>query len=264
MRTWLRSRGQRVPRQSSGKTSRPDTATRMMIDADFSLRRERPGETRPTLIRTPVSKRVLTIRNRCVVFLPRRCVCLAGQAGPALAYTCNDNYYVIRPGTSCIRRPAVGAREAHGGMSRWQRQLFRASPWDVLVSRRCGALGLSRPDGAFFAYDWGAARRATELSLIRPPSRQATTASGQDRRLTRSDLDRARRLFQSMRNRWNKRLRKGRRAGRQRGLPTLLHWPDPQRAAGAAAPLRRVSSRWSATQRILRRGWFTIWASQFA
>jgi hypothetical protein len=35
-----------------------------------------------------------------------------------------------------------------------------------------------------------------------------------------------------------KRLWKSRRAVRQRGLPTLLHWPHLQRAAGAAAPLR--------------------------
>jgi hypothetical protein len=24
----------------------------------------------------------------------------------------------------------------------------------------------------------------------------------------------------------------------------ILHWPDPQRAAGAAAPLRRASNLW--------------------
>jgi hypothetical protein len=34
----------------------------------------------------------------------------------------------------------------------------------------------------------------------------------------------------------NQRLRKSRPAVRQRGLPIILHWPDPQRAAGAAAP----------------------------
>ena len=42
-----------------GKTSRLDTATRMMIDADFSLRREVPSEARPTVSRTPVNKRRL-------------------------------------------------------------------------------------------------------------------------------------------------------------------------------------------------------------
>jgi hypothetical protein len=31
----------------------------MMIDADFSLRREVPREARPTVIRTPVNKRRL-------------------------------------------------------------------------------------------------------------------------------------------------------------------------------------------------------------
>jgi hypothetical protein len=42
-----------------GKTSRLDTVTRMMIDADFSVRHELPRETPPTLIRTPVNKRSL-------------------------------------------------------------------------------------------------------------------------------------------------------------------------------------------------------------
>jgi len=41
------------------KTSRLDTATRMMIDSDFSLRHGLPRETQPTLIRTPVNKRDL-------------------------------------------------------------------------------------------------------------------------------------------------------------------------------------------------------------
>jgi hypothetical protein len=49
----------------------------------------------------------------------------------------------------------------------------------------------------------------------------------------------AQRLFQSMRSRPNQRLRKSRRAERLRGLPMILYWPDPQRAAGAAAPLIR-------------------------
>ena len=139
----------------------------------------------------------------------------------------------------------------------------------MLLSRWCGALGLSRPYGwrSFFAVRLGldTARRATKLSLIRPPSRQATTASGQDRRLTRSDLDKGGGDYSNRcATAGNKRLRKSRRAGRQRGLPTLLHWPDPQRAVGAAAPLRRVSSRWSATRRILSPGWFIEFrASQF-
>ena len=51
--------GQRVPGQSPGQNYRLDTATRMMIDADFSLRRELPREARPTVIRTPVNKRSL-------------------------------------------------------------------------------------------------------------------------------------------------------------------------------------------------------------
>jgi hypothetical protein len=40
MRTWLRSVLDVILGRVPGKTSRPDTATRMMIDADFSLRRE--------------------------------------------------------------------------------------------------------------------------------------------------------------------------------------------------------------------------------
>jgi hypothetical protein len=55
MPTWLRS----LVNAFLGKTSRLDTATRMMIDADFSLRRELPREPRPTVIRTPVNKRSL-------------------------------------------------------------------------------------------------------------------------------------------------------------------------------------------------------------
>jgi hypothetical protein len=57
MPTWLRSPVDTILGKVPGKTSRLDTATRMMIDADFSLRRELPGETRPTVIRTPVNKR---------------------------------------------------------------------------------------------------------------------------------------------------------------------------------------------------------------
>ena len=37
MRTWLRSLVNAFLGKVPGKTSRPDTATRMMIDADFSL-----------------------------------------------------------------------------------------------------------------------------------------------------------------------------------------------------------------------------------
>ena len=40
MRTWLRSLFNVISGKVPGKTSRLDTATRMMIDADFSLRRE--------------------------------------------------------------------------------------------------------------------------------------------------------------------------------------------------------------------------------
>jgi hypothetical protein len=59
MLTWLRSLVNAFVGKVPGKTSRLDTATRMMIDADFSLDRERPRETRPAHIRTPVNKRRL-------------------------------------------------------------------------------------------------------------------------------------------------------------------------------------------------------------
>jgi hypothetical protein len=59
MPTWLRSLVNAFLGKVPGKTSRLDKATRMMIDADFSLRREVPREARPTVIRTPVNKRRL-------------------------------------------------------------------------------------------------------------------------------------------------------------------------------------------------------------
>jgi hypothetical protein len=59
MPTWLRSLVNAFLGKVPGKTSRPDTATRMMIDADFSLDREWPRETRPEDGRTPVNKRSL-------------------------------------------------------------------------------------------------------------------------------------------------------------------------------------------------------------
>jgi hypothetical protein len=59
MPIWLRSLVNAFLGKVPGKTSRVDTATRMMIDADFSLRREVPRKTPPTVIRTPVNKRDL-------------------------------------------------------------------------------------------------------------------------------------------------------------------------------------------------------------
>jgi hypothetical protein len=59
MRAWLRSVVDAILGRIPGKTSRLDTATRMMIDADFSVRRELPRETKPTVIRTLVNKRSL-------------------------------------------------------------------------------------------------------------------------------------------------------------------------------------------------------------
>jgi hypothetical protein len=59
MPTWLRSLVDAFLGKVPGQISRLDTATRMMIDADFSVRRELPRKTRPTVIRTPVNKRSL-------------------------------------------------------------------------------------------------------------------------------------------------------------------------------------------------------------
>jgi hypothetical protein len=59
MPTWLRSLVNAFLGKVPGKTSRLDTATRMMIDADFSLSRELPRETRQGVTRTPVNKRSL-------------------------------------------------------------------------------------------------------------------------------------------------------------------------------------------------------------
>jgi hypothetical protein len=59
MPRWLHSLVNAFLGKVPGKTSRLDTATRMIIDADFSLRHGLPRETPPTLIRTPVNKRDL-------------------------------------------------------------------------------------------------------------------------------------------------------------------------------------------------------------
>ena len=62
MRAWLRSVVNSILGKVPGKTSRPDTATRMAMDADFSDRREPAREARPTSVRTPVRKRSLKER----------------------------------------------------------------------------------------------------------------------------------------------------------------------------------------------------------
>jgi hypothetical protein len=59
MRTRLRSLVNAILGKVPGKTSRPDTATRMAIDADFSYRREPTGEAGSTFIRAPERKRTL-------------------------------------------------------------------------------------------------------------------------------------------------------------------------------------------------------------
>ena len=59
MPTWLRSLVNAFLGRVPGKASRVDTATRMMIDADFSLHRELPREPRSPAIRVPINKRDL-------------------------------------------------------------------------------------------------------------------------------------------------------------------------------------------------------------
>jgi hypothetical protein len=51
MPTWLRSVINAFLGKVPGKTGRLGTATRMMIDADFSLRRESPRETQSPNVR---------------------------------------------------------------------------------------------------------------------------------------------------------------------------------------------------------------------
>jgi hypothetical protein len=107
MPTWLRSLVNAFLSKVPGKISRLDTATRMMMDADFSLRREVPRETGPTVIRTPVNKRSLKYQNRCAVYSRPRSSVLHGklpQGSPTAATIITTS---IRPVTWCIRRPAV-------------------------------------------------------------------------------------------------------------------------------------------------------------
>jgi hypothetical protein len=59
MRAWLRSLVNRMLGKVPGKTSRPDTATRMAMDADFSYRRDPARGAGPTFVRTPKRKRTL-------------------------------------------------------------------------------------------------------------------------------------------------------------------------------------------------------------
>jgi hypothetical protein len=56
VRTWLRSLVNAILGKVPG---RPDTATRMAMDADFSYRREPTREALPTFVRTPKPKRTL-------------------------------------------------------------------------------------------------------------------------------------------------------------------------------------------------------------
>ena len=108
-------------------------------------------------------------------------VCLAYQASPARAYSCNDNHYVNSSGhvvhsPSCDEEHEKRAAE----VPRWQRQLFGTPSGDVLASRRRCPLGLSwHGCRSFFAVRLKSQARFAE----------GITASGQRQRLTKSDLD---------------------------------------------------------------------------
>ena len=90
----------------------------------------------------------------------------------------------------------------------------------------------------------GTGLQGVQAELDQASYERAKTASGQDHRLTKSDSNKGAAIIpidaQPVGKNW---LRKSRRAVRQRGLPTLLHWPDPQQAVGAAAPSVRVANR---------------------
>jgi hypothetical protein len=151
----------------------------------------------------------------------------------------------IRPGTWCIRRLAVrnprsAPRSAAMAASASQSTIVKlaritaASPAGIKAGT----------DGGLSLPEIGTGPESVQAELNRASSEQATTASGQDQRITKNDSDKGAAIIPiDAQPLGTKRLRKSRRAVRQRGLPTLLHWPDLQRAAGAAAPLRRVTSR---------------------
>ena len=63
MRTRLRSLVNAILGKVPGKTNRLDTATRMAMDADFSYRRELPGEARSKFVQGPEHKRSLKERK---------------------------------------------------------------------------------------------------------------------------------------------------------------------------------------------------------
>src|ERR1700750_822227 len=110
----------------------------------------------------------------------------------------------------------------------------------MLVSRWRRPLGLSPTRMAGFLRPAPRGLQSVPVELDRASSERATTASGQVQRLTKSDSDKGAAIIpidaQLLGTNGF-----GRASGRyDRGLPTLLHWPDPQRAAGAAAPLKRV------------------------
>jgi hypothetical protein len=103
------------------------------------------------------------------------------SARPARAYRCNDKslrqFVRARRALTFLRRRA---REAHGGVPRWQRQLFRAPPRDMLISWWRRTLGLS----------WHGCRSFFAVRL-KPEAwfAEGITASGQGQRLTKSDSD---------------------------------------------------------------------------
>ena len=171
----------------------------------------------------------------------------------------------IGPGTWCIRRLAVRNPRSAPRSAAMAASASQSTTVELARITAASPTGIKAgTDGGLSLPEIGTGPENIQAELNRASSEQATTASGQDQRITKNDSDKGAAIIPiDAQPLGTKRLRKSRRAVRQRGLPTLLHWPDPQRAAGAAAPLRRVSSRWSATQRNLRPGWFKNRASQF-
>jgi len=107
MRTWLRSLIDVILGKVPGKASRLDTATRMAIDADFSDHRDRPGEARSMFAQRPDRRRAEEPRYRRRLLSVTLAISLAGQVGPALAYACNNKYYVNSSG-HLVHSPSCG------------------------------------------------------------------------------------------------------------------------------------------------------------
>ena len=103
MPTWLRSWVNAFLGRVPGKTSRLDTATRTMINADFSLDRGRPRKIRPADIRTPVTSAGIKIRSKGASFTRRlACDVLFGRLAQRLRTAAMTITTSTHPGTLCF------------------------------------------------------------------------------------------------------------------------------------------------------------------